>query len=440
MLEQIVDDKVIVVSASNQPVFDRTLDYAAASANMRALAAKWGQLPKLEQAKFGTLTSFLEANNADDVKSDKYGPARNYHLLSSEAQKRLAALNDIQLLRLDSIDFDDSVLELAESLENSPDIRELYKLRKKTVGDSKNAGISMEEAGRLKNCFSQGRELYIAGKNGSLMVKPLNFFYSLTAYCYGVIVLNNPLRFSKGNLPGSHGMSYLPDPVQAQIGGDTARGTFSDLLTSFPTHLIKGNGVEFNIDTTESILNFYENRYSVSLGTLLSMIPEMSEYYKLTTERDSRCFPLDIVNANDPRSVKWEFQIGNGEHRPTPNAIERAFSGFDIVERYGKVIVTVPAADSHRVKCCIYTDIRGNFWFVDNPFFPTILPEICTHFLINSIFSNIMRYRPDEWGNVLLNEVNSGISLIKRHYFSSFQRKFYPVVLRAISRYLPYVA
>jgi hypothetical protein len=40
-------------------------------------------------------------------------------------------------------------------------------------------------------------------------------------------------------LPGSHGMAYLPAPIQAQFGGDTARGTFSDLVSSFPTHLVK---------------------------------------------------------------------------------------------------------------------------------------------------------------------------------------------------------
>ncbi|WP_409527557.1 YaaC family protein [Rhizobium sp. B209b/85] len=63
---------------------------------------------------------------------------------------------------------------------------------------------------------------------------------------------------------------------------------------------------------------------------------------------------------------------------------------------------------------------------------------MAVHFLITSTYSNIMRYRPDEWGSVLLNEVSSQISLLTRHYFSSFQRKFFVIVLRSISRYLPY--
>ena len=282
--------------------------------------------------------------------------------------------------------------------------------------------------------------MYLAGRQGSLMVKPLNFFYALTAYSYGAIVLNNPLRYSKGNIPGSHGMSYLPDSVQAQFGGDSARGTFSDLVTAFPTHLVKNNNIEINIDCTESLLSFYNTKFSVSLGTLLSMVPEMSDYYKLTTGKTSRCHRIEVSNANDPRSLTWEFHIGDGENRPNTDGIEASFGDFQKSERFGKIVVTVPASKASSLKACIYTDVRGGLWYVDNPFFPVILPEIAIHFLISSMFSNIMRYRPDEWGNVLLNDVTSSISLLTRHYFSSFQRKFFVVILRSLSRYIPYAS
>jgi hypothetical protein len=358
--------------------------------------------------------------------------------VTREVKERLNAHDTLQLLPVETLEFDDSLLELAESLENVPEIRELYRLRKRTTGSTKNAGINAEEAGRLKNCFSQGRELYIAGKQGSLMVKPLNFFYALTAYAYGVIILNNPLRYGKRNIPGSHGMSYLPDAIQAQFGGDSARGTFSDLVVSFPTQLLKRPNIEINIDCSESLINYFKLKFSVSLGTLLSMIPEMTEYYKLTTGENSRCHPLEVVNANDPRSLTWEFHIGDGERRPPLEGIENSFPGFSRAERFGKVVVTVPASSASSIKACVYTDVRGNLWYVDNPFFPILLPEIAVHFLTNSILSNIMRYRPDEWGSVILNEVSSNLTLITRHYFSSFQRKFLLVILRSLSRYIPY--
>lgn len=441
MLEEIAQEAISFVDASNQPLFDASINYDQLLEKRNDIVRRWQELPPAEKRKHGlALANFEKNEGAVDLKSPELQPAKNLSLISREIQARINSENDLRLLPIEGIDFDDSVIELAESLENVPEIRELYKLRKKTVGTSSNAGINADEALRLKNCFSQGRELYIAGKNGSLMVKPLNFFYALTAYAYGIIVLNNPLRYNKGNLPGSHGMSYLPDTIQAQFGGDTARGTFSDLVTSFPTQIVKSKNLEIHLDCRESLMKFYERRFSVSAGTLLSLIPEMSEYYKLTTGTNSRCFPLEIVNANDPRSLKWEFQIGDGETKPRPESVDHAFAGFPTSERHGKIIVTVPATDAHKLKACIYTDLYGKFWFIDNPFFPIILPEISVHFLISNIFSSIMRYRPDEWGNVLTNDVPSGISLLTRHYFSTLQRKFFIVVLRASSRYIPYVS
>lgn len=340
---------------------------------------------------------------------------------------------------LSSIDYQSSLAELAESVENVDQIRSLYRLRKVTTGDKKNSGINADEAVKLKNCFSQGRELYLAGKRGSLMVKPLNHFYSVTAYSYGMIVLNNPVRYSKDNLPSSHGMVYLPANVQCQFGGDSPTGTFSELFTSFPTNLIKTQNIEFSQDYTHSIEAFYNTRINASIGTLLSMLPEMAEYFSLMTGRRSRAYPLEIVNANNPRALTWEFQIGDGTQLPSRENVEKSFEGFDLAERFGKYIVSVPANRAPEVKALIYADISGRLSFIENPFFPVLLPEICIHFLLNHIYSCIMRYRPDEWGNVILNEVSTDTSLLTRHYFSNFERKFLMLVLRCISRYMPSV-
>lgn len=68
------------------------------------------------------------------------------------------------------------------------------------------------------------------------------------------------------------------------------------------------------------------------------------------------------------------------------------------------------------------------------------MPETCLHFLLTNIFSNIMRYSPDHWGDVLLNEVRSDISLITRKYLSAFENKFPVLLLRSISKFFPYVS
>jgi hypothetical protein len=438
MLEEIAHDKLSRLTASNQPIFSNDASYDNLVIKKARALEDWKGLGKIGQSKFKGLQDYEKQNDVGDLKDPDLIPSKNTSIVLKEVKGRIDREDPLSLLGIEPLDFDDAVMELSESLENVSEIRELYKVRKTSVGESANAGISADEAKKLKNCFSQGRELFLAGRNGSLMVKPLNFFYALTAYTYGIIILNNPLRYRKDMLPGSHGMAYLPAPIQAQFGGDTARGTFSDLVSSFPTHLVKTPSISFSIDCSNSVMELYNTRFEVSLGTLLSMIPEMSEYFELTTGQKSRCYPLEIISANDPRSVTWEFQIGNGESRPPSNCVNEAFEGFPVPERHGKIIVTIQAAKASRIKATIYTDLRGQLWFIENPFFPVILPEVAIHFLITSVFSNIMRYRPDEWGSVLLNEVSSKISLLTRHYFSSFQRKFMLLILRSASRYLPY--
>lgn len=438
MLEEIISDDFSVVQATNEKLFCKDVDYEAIRKQHGETMKEWSKLPDDEKAKHKNAGNYLKFRNVPDLK--ELGAAKHYSLLLRETNSRINSPIDMKLLQLDGFDLENSLLDLVESLENVDEIRSLYVFRKKLVGSSSNAGIAAAEAKRLQRCFAQGRELYLAGKNGSLMVKPLNFFYALTAYSYGIIVLNNPIRYNKGNLKGSHGMQYLPDKVYAQFGGDTPRGTFSDLFCSFPSHQIKSDKVDINLDLSNSVLAYEGLRNKAGLGLMLSMIPEMAEYYQLTTGRHSRCYPLEIVSANDHRQVRWEFLIGNGEQRPPRESVEKAFPGFACGERYGKTLVTVSASEAHKICACIYTDIKGQFWFIDNPFFPLVLPEVCLHFLINNVFSSIMRYRPDEWGDVLQNEVPSNISLITRHYFSSFQRKFFLVILRALSRYLPYVA
>lgn len=440
MLEEIIEDKIDRTSASNQPMFCTKINFDELASNWRNAIDDWKGLSEKKRKEYENQNDYMKRNGVKNINDPDLIPARNLSLVRNESKARINSNNIFRLLSIDTLDFDDSLIELAESIENIEEIRKLYRLRKRTTGSTKNAGINAAEAARMKNCFSQGRELFISGRDGSLMVKPLNFFYSLTAYTYGIIIINNPLRYRKDMLPGSHGMSFQPEDIQAQFGGDSPRGTFSDLVTAFPTHLVKTPQIEFNVDCIDSLLEFYENKFNVSLGTLLSMIPEMSEYYKLTTGNSSRCFPLEIGSANDPRTLIWEFYIGDGEYKPTIESIERSFPDFDHVDRHGKIVVTVPASRAASIKTCIYTDIRGNLWYLENPFFPVIIPEVALHFLILSIYSNIMRYRPDEWGNVVLNDVRSEISLITRHYYSTLQKKFMLLILRSITEYVPYAS
>ena len=439
MLDEVLNDEVGVVDAQAEIVLDAEFDFEKVKRKHDAAIAQWQRLTPQEQAQYsGRIDKYCTANEIVDPKSPKLAPARNYSLAKKEVEARLKTQNYQEQLPIDALYFEQTVLELVENIENLEHIKELYRLRKLTVGSGRGAGINTDEAGKVKNCLRQGRELFLSGKNAALMVKPLSFFYSITAYSYGIILLNNPIRFSLDSLPSSHGMGYLPKGIKVQFGGDNPRGTFSELVLSFPNLFTRNGSYELSQDNMDSLIAFFQKKTTSTLGTLLSMIPELREYYHLITKKRSRAHPLEIFPGINSRQAQLDFHIGDGEHLPAD--VSFSFPGLKETKRYGKVVVEVPLAQMHTIKACIYTDVRGKFWYIENPFFPVILPEICLHFLLINAFSNIMRYSPDRWGSMLLNEVSSGVSLMARKYLSAFENKYPTMILRSLSRFYPHVA
>ena len=270
MIEAILNDSVDQLPVANESPFESSIDYAEEVDKRATATLKWKTLPAGEKAKhLDAIENFLRSEGVIDLKSAEAHRAKNVYLLRNEISAHIKDDSPFKLLSVEELHFSSSLIELLENAENADHIRDLYKLRKRTVGVSKNAGISASEAQRLKNCMRQGRELYLSGRSGSLMVKPLNFFYALTAYAYAVVILNNPVRYVLDGLPGSHGLNYLPNDIKAQFGGDIKQGTFSDLFTSFPTSVIRDRRATLSQDNEESILSFYKTRTTVSTGTLL---------------------------------------------------------------------------------------------------------------------------------------------------------------------------
>ena len=441
MLDNLLSEFIELVPAQNNPPFSDDGIYDSMSREKEKLIDEWKLLSPKEQEKYKkNIKNYFKQKGLTDPSSVSLGPSKNYSLLQNEVATRISVNDPSILLPINDLHFEQSILELVENMENTDHIRELYKLKKHTVGRTKNAGINADEAFRIKNCMRQGRELYLAGKAGSLMVKPLNYFYSLTAYSYALIILNNPIRYSLDSLPGSHGVNYMPEGMKTQVGGNMPQGTFSDLVCAFPT--INSQAADFSIqqDCTASILAFYNTRHTVGVGTLLSMIPEIREYYKIATNNTGRTHPLSASFKRDGQSVFWEFKIGDGVCRPDVADVKKAFGDFSLGEIDGKFLIRVPTSQASKLRATIYCDTRGNLWYIENPFFPVLFPEICIHFLLTNTLSNLMRYSPDHWGSVLLNETNSNQSLIIRKYLSAFENKFPILLLRALSKYFPYVA
>lgn len=265
-----------------------------------------------------------------------------------------------------------------------------------------------------------------------IRVKPLIFFYALTSYAYSIILLNNPLCISLDNLKGSHGVKYLQRDFQIQFGGYVPEGTFSDLFLSFPVIYHRTNIVELRQDVRESVFSYFSRHCSVSVASLLQILLELQDAYQLATGQNGVAYPVIIERTDDIKKISWKMRIGNEDFVPDIEAIRRCIldgSELELKENDGGLpSLTFTAEQFKTIKATFFFDLYGDMWFINHKLFPIVMPEICVHFLLLSIFSNIMRYAPDTWEKILMNEENSGVSLLVHRYLALIEKKL-PILL-----------
>ena len=359
------------------------------------LEKQWKGL-SLNEKKKTTFKKFIN-EGLSDIKYTE--GVLNFKRFNEELKARIDSEHPARFLGIDSIDCNKPILDLLEGYENISAIKNLYKTFNKTLNDSKNAGIDSVEASNIKYCMRQGRELYLAGNFGSYVVKPLNYFYSITAYAYATILLSSPLRFKLSSIPNSHSIDHKLDYARITFGGGIRKGTFSELFTSFPVEFFKSEigineYIDISLDRSYSVKNFWNYSWTTSLFALFSMIPEMRDIYS-ENENRSLVYPLEIRHTQRKREHGYEFIIGNGSDFPDRDKIKRCFPDLEITMSDGKQKIFVKSEDVSSVAMTIYTDIYGKLWYIENMFDGINMPEICIHFLIISALSNIMRYQPE---------------------------------------------
>lgn len=413
--------------------------YEEYDAKRDRLNEEWRNLPDHEKNNI-TYNKFMENGLCE---FENINGISNFKKLNEELKARLDAEHPARLLRVDSIDCNRPLLDLLEGYENILAIKKLYKVFNKKLGTTKNAGIDNSEASNIKYCMRQGRELYLAGNSGSYVVKPLNYFYSITAYAYATILLSSPLRFKLSSIPNSHGIDHKLDYAKISFGGGIKKGTFSELFTAFPVEFFKSTSstneyIDLALNRSESIKNFWQHNWDVSLFALLSMIPEMRDIYTENSD-SSLVYPLKIKHAQKGREQGYEFIIGNGSDLPDPDRLEKCFPNQEIKNIDGKKKIFVKSEHISLASLTIYVDIYGKLWYIDNRFELINMSEICIHFLIISALSNIMRYQPEIWGAILNNDLDARLSTLIRYYLTVYEQKFPFIILRSISNYYPII-
>lgn len=356
---------------------------------------------------------------------------RNYGKLSDEINERINSMDVPELLNIDNVVDDRTVINLLTSIENEDYIKDLYRGKKLKVL----SGLNTSEATILMECMKQGRSLLEAGQRADILAKPLIDFYAATAYAYALIVINSPLHKSISSLKGSHGHTYNHMNGTVDFGGDIPSGTFLDMLCAFPVAQIHAENTDIKYSVLDSIDLVQNNSISLSLTTLLSMVPELTDFYKRIDKEHQVVHKLDIDTSVVNSKISYNFYIGNGISKPDKEKLEFCFKTEQIKDNQGSYIVSIDSEQLHYVSPIIYQDIRGTLWYIETPINGLYIPEICLHYLIISALCNIMRYSPHEWSLILNNKVSPQYALLINRYIKLFEIKFPMLVVKHLTNY-----
>lgn len=398
--------------------------------------AEYDALPQTEKGKYKSRDAYVVIQGGPNLTALN----KAYLKLNNEIDSRLKDSSIPERLSIDLLIQQNAVLDLLSSLENENYIKDIYKEKKHRVRN----GLNTADAIELMDCIRQGRSLLDAAIKADMIAKPLIDFYAACAYAYAIIVVHSPLHKSIDSLKGSHGHTYNHATGCIEFGGDLPSGTFLDLLCALQISQICD--YHSNISLKYSLMPYIElvqeSSIKLSLVTLLSMVPELNEYYTKVDTQNHLVHKLSIDTEIVNSSITYNFYIGNGIDRPSKEKLKAAFNVDDaaIRDNQGAYKVTVSSSIISRITPCIYHDLRGQLWYIESPIEGLVLPELCLHFLIISALCNIMRYSPHNWSNILTNKVSPQYSLLISKYLRLFEIKYPMLVSELITNYVPVIA
>lgn len=382
-----------------------------------------------QKSKYKGLEDYLE--KAVGLKLSAYN--RCYLKLVCEINFRLASSAIPEVLPIDVVLYDQSTTDLLNSLETNEYIKEVYRKKKANVKD----GLNTSKATVLLECMRQGRILLQAGQKAEILAKPLIDFYAASAYAYAIIVINSPLHKSIETLKGSHGHNYDHSDGTINFGGSIPTGTFLDLLFSIPVSQIHYNNLDIKYSLLPSLEFIQSHSISISLLSLLSMVPELQSYYTNVEPSSRVVHKISIDTGIINSKITYNFYIGDGVNKPNRVKLESCFKTNNITENQGSYKVTVDSDSLSHISPTIYQDIKGDLWYVESPVDGLVMPELCLHFLIISALCNIMRYSPHEWNTILTNNVSQPFSLLINRYIGLFELKFPMIATQYLTNYNP---
>jgi len=423
-----IQDWIVSVtpSANSQKIF-QAIDYD----DFVIKRTQYYDLPSEHKQRFKGLDDYISKQGGPELDSLR----KNYIRLRDEIDEQIKTDNMFETFEIDMFDYGLEIQDLLSSLEEESHIKETYKIKKLCV---KKSGLNTSDTNVVIDCIRQGRSLLQAGLEAEMLAKPLIDFYAASAYAYAIIVLNSPLHKSLDSLKGSHGHTYNHHTKTVDFGGDIPSGTFIDLLLALSVeNIIQHNRqmISFKYSTLSSVDLVQNNKISISLVPLLSMVPELSNHFEKLDSTHKNVHKLNIDTGVNNGKIRYNFYIGDGSRKPSRENIAACFCTEIINEDQGNYIVSIDSDKIGLICPQIYQDMYGDLWYIESPIKGFHLPELCLHFLIISVLCNIMRYSPHEWSDILTNRTSSRFSLVINQYIRIFERKFPLLVARYLSNY-----
>lgn len=388
---------------------------------------EYNKLSKSQKAQYKGQQQYIEKTLNVQFSEENL----KYIRLMQEVELRMKNVKMPEILNIDSILDRRTIRDLLSTLENEEYIKALYREKKLNVRD----GLNTTEATILLDCMRQGRIMLDAGMNADMLAKPLIDFYAATAYAYPIIVMNSPMHKSIKTLKGSHGHTYNHEKSSIDFGGEIPNGTFLDMIGAFPVAHIHFENVKLNYPVVESINYIQNHSISLSLTTLLSMIPELNSYYKRFDDKHNLVHKLNIDTEVVNSKIIYNFYIGDGITKINKDRLKSSFNTDPVEDNITNVVIKIEAENLQNIMPIIYKDIKGSLWYVESPIEGLYIPEICLHFLVISALCNIMRYSPNEWNGILNNKVSPAYSLLIRRYIELFETKFPMLVINHLTNY-----
>lgn len=418
---------VTVVSSANGNIFLKSFDIEM----YNTLFSTFNSLEGFEKKKYKGAEDYIVQQGGPRLSPEE----RNYKKYIDEMSANFEHGKFYNILPVDLYSEKDTIMDLLSSLETENYIKAVYKSKKLKM----NGELRADTAIKLTDCIRQGRSLLQSAYAANMLSKPLINFYAASAYAYATIVINSPIHKALDSLKGSHGHTYNHLKNTVEFGGKTPSGTFIDLLASIYMPQIVTEDVSFKYSALPSLDFIQNHEVSISLMSLLSIVPELHDQAMQIPDVRNSVYPLMIKSTVKKETVVYLFEIGNGIEKPSDTSLKTIFKTDNVVEANGKYTINVPINKVRDIMPTIYQDIRGGLWYIDPLIEGLYLPEICLHYLIISALCNIMRYSPHEWNNILSNKVSSEFSLLISKYLRLFELKYPMLVVQQLTNFVPVI-